>query len=176
MYFEDLTKYEYMTTENSRNVGWLEKGHFINKGAVPDEFVKKLWKYLRYPVQVCRGFHVCDFCKITKTGVPTVTYKGETREVGYYEIRVWDENGDMYAAPSLILHYILAHGYEPPQEFIDAVINSPDASSEEYYQKILAYSNGYDFWLASDCTKKKHSSLFKKYWAQLRNKIKGAES
>lgn len=82
----------------------------------------------------------------------------------------------MYAAPSLILHYILAHGYKPPQEFIDAVINSPDASSEEYYQKILAYSNGYDFWLASDCTKKKHSSLFKKYWAQLRNKIKGAES
>lgn len=154
MYFEDLTKYAYLTTEDSRNVGWLEKGYFINKGSVPEEFIEKLWKYLRYPVQVCRGFHVCDFCKKPKNGIPIITYKGVKREVGYYEIRVWDENGNMYAAPSLILHYILEHDYKPPQDFIDAVMNSPDASSKEYYQKVLEYTNGDDFWFAKDYTKK----------------------
>lgn len=27
MYFKDLTKYEYITKEDSLNIGWLEKGH-----------------------------------------------------------------------------------------------------------------------------------------------------
>lgn len=152
MYFKDLTTYKYMDKEEALNIGWLKKGHFFKTGEVPEEFIEKLWRYLRYPIQVCRGFHMCDFCKNTKTGMPTVTFKGETRKVGYYEIRVYGQDEKLYAAPSLIIHYILQHHYKPPQEFIDAVIYS-DAHSKEYYQKILAYSKGYDFWLAQDCTK-----------------------
>ncbi len=152
MYFKDLTKYKYMNKEESLNIGWLKKGHFFKTGEVPEEFIEKLWNYLRYPVQVCRGFHTCDLCKNPKTGVPTVAFKSEKRKVGYYEIRVWGQDKKVYAAPSLIIHYILQHHYKPPQEFIDAVIHS-DAHSKEYYQKILAYSKGYDFWLAQDCTK-----------------------
>ncbi len=155
MYYEDLTKYEYMGTEDSLNVGWLEKGHFVNQGEVSGEFIRKLWKYLRYPVQVCRGFHNCDFCKKPAKGVPIVAFQGEKREVGYYEIRVWGKDGTIYAAPSLLLHYILEHGYQPPQEFINAVMDSVDAFSDEYYQKVLEYSNGYDYWLAEDRTKRK---------------------
>lgn len=154
MYYKDLTKYEYMTKEDSLNIGWLQKGHLFSKGDVPEEFLEKLWKYLRYPVQVCRGFHACDFCNIAQKGVPIVEFKGEKREVGYYEIRVWGKDGNVYAAPSLIFHYISQHGYKPPQEFIDAVMDSGDAYSDEYYQKVLEYSNGYDFWLADDRTKK----------------------
>lgn len=52
----------------------------------------------------------------------------------------------MYAAPSLIIHYILQHGYKPPQEFIDAVMESEEADSDEYYQRVLEYSDGNDFW------------------------------
>lgn len=154
MYFKDLTTYKYMDKEKSLNIGWLKKGHFINTGEVSEEFIEKLWNYLRYPVQVCRGFHTCDLCKNPKTGVPTVEFNGKKRNVGYYEIRVWGKDGKVYAAPSLIVHYILQHNYKPPQEFINAVIAS-DAHSKEYYQKILAYSNGYDFWLAQDRTKVK---------------------
>lgn len=153
MYFKDLTKYKYMETEDSLNIGWLEKGHSFNKGNVSGEFMEKLWKYLRYPVQVCRGFHSCDLCKKQIQTVPVVEFKGQKRKVGYYEIRVWGKDGNMYAAPSLIFHYILQHGYQPPQEFIDAVTDSEDAASDEYYQKILKYSNNDDFWLANDCTK-----------------------
>lgn len=152
MYFKDLTTYKYMDKEESFNVGWLQKGHSFHTDEVSEEFIEKLWRYLRYPVKVCRGFHACDFCKNTKTSIPTVEFKGEKREVGYYEIRVWGQDGKAYAAPSLIVHYILQHHYKPPQEFIDAVIHS-NAHSKEYYQKILAYSKGYDFWLSQDRTK-----------------------
>lgn len=154
MYYKDLTKYNYMKKEDSLNIGWLEKGHSINTGDVSEEFIEKLWKYLRYPVNVCRGFHVCDFCiKLGRESVPIVEFKGEKREAGYYEIRVWGKDRKVYAAPSLIFHYILQHGYKPPQEFIDAVMDSEDVYSDEYYQKVLEYSNGCDFWLADDRTK-----------------------
>lgn len=48
-----------------------------------------------------------------------------------------------------IFHYILQHGYKPPQKFIE----TGDVFSGEYYQKIFEYSNSYDFWLADDLTK-----------------------
>ena len=64
MYFKDLTKYEYHgDPEDSLNIGWLEKGHLYNQGSVSEEFMDKLWGYLRYPVQILRGFHTCDLCK-----------------------------------------------------------------------------------------------------------------
>lgn len=153
MYYEDLTKYNYMVAEDSLNIGWLEKGHLFHKGIVPEEFMDKLWKYLRYPVHVCRGFHACDLCKKHHAGVPIVKFKGQKRTAGYYEIRVWGKDGSVYAAPSLLFHYILQHKYQPPQKFIDAVMNSENVTSDEYYQKILTYSNGNDFWLAHDRTK-----------------------
>ena len=67
-------------------------------------------------------------------------------------MRVWGKDGNVYAAPSLIFHYILQHGYQPPQEFIDAVMDSENPDSDEYYQKVLEYSKGEDFWLAQDLT------------------------
>jgi hypothetical protein len=43
---------------------------------------------------------------------------------GNSEIRVAAANGITYVAPVLVLHYVIAHGYLPPQEFIDAVIDT----------------------------------------------------
>ena len=35
--------------------------------------------------------------------------------------------GRVYAAPTLIWHYVTEHGYRPPDEFIDAVLaDDPD--------------------------------------------------
>ncbi|MCX7805518.1 MAG: hypothetical protein N3A38_10060 [Planctomycetota bacterium] len=43
------------------------------------------------------------------------------------EIRVLGRDGKIYAAPTLIYHYVVAHKYRPPQEFIDAVMTcEPD--------------------------------------------------
>jgi hypothetical protein len=46
---------------------------------------------------------------------------------GSGEIRVPGDR-KVYAAPILIHHYVEAHGYKPPEEFIEAVIQS--AASE----------------------------------------------
>lgn len=155
MYYKDLSKYCYAgKKEDSYNIGWLERGHIISKGEVPQEFINKLWKYLRYPVNVYRGFHTCTLCMCQPSGVPIVEYNGEKRDVGYYEMRVWARDGKVYAAPSLIFHYITCHGYKPPQEFIDAVLESEEPDSGEYYQKVLDYWEGYDFWIAEDGTKR----------------------
>lgn len=41
---------------------------------------------------------------------------------GNGEIRVKSENGTIYSAPALLLHYIAEHQYKPPEEFISAVL------------------------------------------------------
>jgi hypothetical protein len=38
------------------------------------------------------------------------------------EIRVVGRDGRVYAAPGLVCHYVAAHGYQPPQEFVEAVM------------------------------------------------------
>lgn len=37
----------------------------------------------------------------------------------------FEANGRAYAGPTMILHYVVAHGYQPPQEFIQAVMSVP---------------------------------------------------
>ncbi|MEU3075515.1 hypothetical protein [Streptomyces laurentii] len=59
-----------------------------------------------------RGFHVCNLCLRARSGAPR----------GNGEIRVPGESGITYAAPDLITHYVAAHGYRPPQVFVDAVL------------------------------------------------------
>lgn len=154
LYFQDMTEYRYgRKKESSLNIGWLEAGHPVHKGEVSKEFMEKLWKYLRYPVNIYRGFHTCNLCIHPEDGIPVVEANGEKRKVGYYEIRVWGNDGKVYAAPSLFYHYITHHNYKPPQEFIDAVMSAEEPDSKEYFQKVLEYSEGVDFWLVEDCTK-----------------------
>ena len=40
------------------------------------------------------------------------------------EIRVRGDERTVYAAPTLIVHYVEAHRYRPPEEFIAAVLNA----------------------------------------------------
>ncbi len=154
MYYKDLSKYCYGhrdQKENSYNVGWLDHNHSYKKGKVREQFLDKLWGYFSYPVHIYRGFHNCQLCEKQEQGIPLIVYKGETRKAGFYEIRVFDSEGNSYAAPSLIFHYITCHNYLPPQEFVDAV-ESENVSCQEYYERILKYSDGDDFWLREDRT------------------------
>ena len=41
--------------------------------------------------------------------------------LGMGELHVLAPNGTIYSAPSLIIHYILQHNYQPPTEFICTV-------------------------------------------------------
>jgi hypothetical protein len=47
---------------------------------------------------------------------------GEEIALGEAEIRVNGEGNVIFASPNLICHYIAAHGYRPPDEFMAALL------------------------------------------------------
>lgn len=113
-YFADLSVYTYGCRDplpNVVNVGWLDNRHPFPQGDTPPDFRMALSKICvktrRYPMAYC-GVHECEIC-------------GDC--FGGHEIRVSEENGmRTYVAPDMIEHYVNAHRYKPPQDFIDAVL------------------------------------------------------
>jgi hypothetical protein len=106
-FFEDLTPYTYLDSENELpntvNIGWLDSNHPSTTGATSEEFRAKLGRLCQ------RGLHPCPFCK------------GRGRPASSSEMRV-SGSGKVYAAPSLVHHYVVAHCYRPPDEFVAAVL------------------------------------------------------
>jgi hypothetical protein len=112
-FFEDLTPYSYFHPEqelpNTVNIGWLDRSKPFPSGTTSEEFQVKLGKLCQRRVKQTRGIHRCDFCK------------GRNRPMSSSEMRVAGV-GNVYAAPSLVHHYVVAHNYRPPDEFIAAVL------------------------------------------------------
>jgi hypothetical protein len=112
-YFDDLTPYIYFHSEEDQpgsvNIGWLDRKRPFPTGKTSKEFRAKLKQLCRRPVKQTRGFLPCYFCK------------GRDRPHGSAEIRVAGA-GKVYAAPTLVHHYVVAHDYRPPEEFIAAVL------------------------------------------------------
>ena len=129
MHFPDLTPYAYGRAEpqpNVLNVGWLSASQAFPISIPPDErLVQAIGRLTASPVNLYRGSHDCEFCP----DPPEIVSPGGIRMIapppgttGNGEIRVTSATGITYVAPVLVLHYIVAHGYLPPQEFIDTVI------------------------------------------------------
>lgn len=133
-YYKDLSEYMYISNKekNTMNVGWLDVEHEYLKGDVTEEFIIALWEYIKYPVHRTRGLHSnIDLDGGVKYFI--AKYQGYNILLGSAEIRVVDtKNNIVYAAPNLILHYVINHQYLPPQSFINAVINGPKPNSDEY--------------------------------------------
>ncbi|MGK5554739.1 hypothetical protein ACSNOI_24290 [Actinomadura kijaniata] len=132
MHFADLTDYLYQqgddrftdvtspyghclvvpVTYRRLNVGWLENGQPYPTGPVPPDLVDKLAAIADVQmVNACLGRHECNLCDEPRDYPP----------LGSWEIHIPGRPGVVYAAPSLIVHYVAAHGYQPPAEFITAV-------------------------------------------------------
>jgi hypothetical protein len=58
--------------------------------------------------------------------------RGGERLIGNAEIRVFGEYETIYAAPTLIYHYVSEHHYKPPVEFVRAVLTGPRPPSDAY--------------------------------------------
>ena len=108
--FEDLTPYTYWEDlPGTVNIGWLDPARPFPVGPTDEVFRTKLGMLCERPVKQTRGRYLCHLCS------------GEGRPGGSYEIRVTG-NGRVYAAPSLVHHYVVAHDYRPPDEFVRAVL------------------------------------------------------
>lgn len=112
-YFADLTPYTYFHPEEELpgtvNIGWLDLGYPFPTGETSEAFRDKLGRLCQRRVKQTRGLHPCYFCH------------GVDRSASSSEMRV-SGNGKVYAAPSLVHHYVVAHAYRPPDEFIAAVL------------------------------------------------------
>jgi hypothetical protein len=125
MYYPDLTPYEYGHTEPSPgvlNIGWLSLDHPFERGAVDGQVVRALQRMIASPVNLSAGFHICDLCPPLQGLQPSGRLDGS--RTGNGEIRVLGTTGITYVAPVLVVHYITAHGYLPPEEFSEAVLRA----------------------------------------------------
>ncbi len=133
-YFEDLSPYQYFRSHElphirTVNVGWLARDKPFPVGETSSAFRINLLRFCQdeYVVHIARGFHVCEFCDLPadrwyrERQMPVESHT-HWLSIGDGEIRVAGKTL-VYAAPTLIYHYVVDHHYSPPQEFLDAVLN-----------------------------------------------------
>lgn len=136
-YFRDLTDYEYHATfyrPGTKNVGWLGSGFGFDTTQPTEELLSRLWDYCKISIAQTRGIHDCEFCPGQNSYF--AERNGEHLLLGTAEIRVFRDRGTLYAAPTLIYHYIAAHNYRPPNEFVEAIINAPSPFTGEYLERL----------------------------------------
>ena len=137
-YFEDLSDYTYHPDglrAGTKTIGWLEPGHDFEKRSPTDELLDVLWEYCKVSVVQMRGIHECAICLPPST-VLASRRDGVRRLLGTSEIRVLSDEGGIYAAPTLIYHYVRTHHYKPPDEFLRALENGLNPPSHEYFVKL----------------------------------------
>lgn len=103
------------------NVGWLSRWHSFEKGPVDGSVLEKLLRLCQTRVRLTRGFHRCEMCEVFPNTPNTMVVDGQEIALGNGEIRIPGKGAIVYAAPTLICHYIGDHEYRPPQQFLDAV-------------------------------------------------------
>jgi hypothetical protein len=57
--------------------------------------------------------------------------------LGSAEIRVFSNEGRIYAAPNLLFHYVCEHHYRPPKEFVQALRTGPRPPSQAYFDALM---------------------------------------
>lgn len=147
MEFSDLSQYSYYQPKpfvDVFNVGWLGKGKPFPTGKPPNGFIKNLIlaieseDHIKISVNKIRSVHPCNICgeknfKNIETKTP----------IGSSEIWIPRTDGGFFAAPSMIVHYIIDHHYLPPHSFISSVLGMDfdhvvDAQSEYARRAALA--------------------------------------
>ncbi len=127
-------------------VGWLSSVHEFDRGRVSEAFFRVLCGHLTArwePPYACAGMHDCDLCQF---GRSTTRFKDiEFGSASGSELFI--PSGDsIFVAPVNIAHYIAAHHYLPPADFIRAVETCPQQRTAAYMQLLL--SSGGREWLA----------------------------
>lgn len=108
-------------------VGWLDGGQPYAQGQTPTAVIRRLVELCREGVNRTRGFHRCNLC-VAQSESPrprptTVSDPAGEFLVGSAEIRVRGLTGQQYAAPDMIIHYVIEHGYLPPEDFCEGVLS-----------------------------------------------------
>lgn len=125
------------TDSKLKVIGWLDKAHPYTQGDVSSEFFLKLATLLVDPWQpaISTGRHRCDLCRFS--GGPQSVSVGEvTVFIGSVNLYV-PGGGVVYFAPSTLIHYVDSHGYCPPREFQQAVLDCAPMRSISYFKALI---------------------------------------
>jgi len=125
--YADLTTCSYFPFECEvlLAVGWLSADTQYDTGDSDPAFFAKLLELAHSPWEpgVCMGRHECELCQFQPA-------MGKANIFVPYQRSI-------YVAPELIVHYIAAHQYKPPQIFVDAVMACPETNSMAYKRELL---------------------------------------
>jgi hypothetical protein len=139
-YFEDLSPCSHFGrwAESLLAVGWLESGREFTKGSVGKDVFSILVRLCVKPWQpmVPAGRHPCSFCRFTM-GPAQLVYEDASVALGNANVFL-PGSQKILVAPTMLLHYIDAHGYAPPQEFLEAAVRCPAMNSLEYLRQMKA--------------------------------------
>lgn len=136
--YEDLSYYSNDHFEYSLNVGWVSLKDKADNNYDYSTLLDRMTAYLDYPFNTVRD----------NSFVIGWKYKEVTYNLGYSEIRVISDDGQVYALPDTVFYSITSQGYKPPDEFINAVLNGCSVNSDIYKSYIKHYNNK-DFWGAT---------------------------
>jgi hypothetical protein len=134
MYFADLTPHHECKIHPDLEViaiGWLDKRHNYPRGETSEEFRERLFEFCFHSVWVTRGLHFCEFCHPTPRFAAPASRNNRELWMRNAEIRVVYQS-KVCAAPNLIYHYVVEHGYKPPDAFIEAVLHGLPPTSAEF--------------------------------------------
>ena len=139
-FIEDLSEYEGAEDVERIHlaplaVGFLQRKQRFETGAVDAKFMDKLLPFC-HPDTAVFAWPQARPCPLCNARVE-MEIGGETVRLGSAEIRILGET-DIYASPDLLPHYIEAHDYLPPDEFVDAVMTGSGVNSAEYRALINA--------------------------------------
>ncbi len=120
-------------------VGWLEHPQPFISGALTSAAFSKLKALVEqtreaYPHYYFRGVKSCSFCLFA--GLPSLGPDWSRENIFV------PGAGAVYVAPGGIVHYIEAHSYLPPPEFVGAVLLCPACGSNEYHEALRLTNRG----------------------------------
>ena len=124
-FFQDMARSSLVARgQHVRAIGWLHPAHPYTRGSVPTEFLARLKEFIRRPglsgddfyFPGIGGLHTCEFC-------------GNAHGGGNLGLPCDDL---LFVFPDMIVHYIEAHDYKPPDQFIAALMRSPLRDTEEF--------------------------------------------
>ena len=130
-HYADRATYSYGAAPDSSLIcaGWLARGHSFRSASAPDGFLDRLaWRCVNQLERKYRGIHVCELCSPDEADYVSILHRGRKTVLGMAEITVRTKSGD-YAPPSLNVHYVAAHGYLPPDDFVRAVLDVPETQA-----------------------------------------------
>lgn len=122
-YFADLSPYAYFhegRTPETLSVGWLSREHEFAAREPAKNLLDSLFQFCKVSVFQSRGLHPCEFCS-ELNWVTVAARDGLELNLGSAEIRVLSPDGFIFAAPTLIFHYVAVHNYKPPASFLMAL-------------------------------------------------------